>query len=282
MDWVFSVSNQRWLWLASIILLITIGSISIARHRMLRSHCQRLKDVFEFLDRIVKVVVSNDSTDRSAKQLTSVMRESIHQIRGSLTTVTNNIKYLSLEAKFSGELNNAFTDIQRSLSDVVSQLGTISALIKNHKRSYLLSPVLAELKNEEIVHIEEVTEEFEVEIQARLLLEILKQLIKNAKQEGATKFHIKVCALGDQVRLRIWDDGPGWFLPHRENDRESWLMQNLYRHSIYSCKQILQSAGGSFQLGISEFGGAAIDLDLAGKLAPGVPCVCERPRNIHT
>jgi K+-sensing histidine kinase KdpD len=265
------------------ILLITIGSISIARHRMLRSHCQRLKDVFEFLDRIVKVVVINDSTDRSAKQLTGVMRESIHQIRGSLTTVTNNMKYLSLETNFSGELNDAFIDIQRSLNDVVSQLGTISALIKNHKRSFLLSPVLAELKNEEIVQLEEMTEEFEVEIEAQLLLEILKQLIKNAKQEGATKLHIKVCTLADQVRLRMWDDGPGWFLSHREYERESWLVQNWYRHSLYSCKQILQSTGGSFQLGISEFGGAAIDIDLAGKLAPGVvPCVCERSGNIHT
>ena len=96
-------------------------------------------------------------------------------------------------------------------------------------------------------------------------LHALENLLQNAKQFAVREVNIHIDWVSDDIRIEIWDDGPGFSASILAQAGQPWNSSRSGTSGhrglgLFIARSLLESIGGSVQFGNATGGGGLVEL----------------------
>ena len=218
----------------------------------------------------------------------NLLRSISHDLRTPLTSISGNASnLLSNSGEFDEETKKRlYADIYEDsvwLINLVENLLAVTRIEQGRVELHMTAELVEELVEEALSHVSRMDEEHTLSTEyredflmarmdARLIVQVLVNLIDNAVKYTPKGSHIRICCgrQGDMVRIQVADDGPG--IP--DNQKEH-VFEMFYtcgaqggdsRRStglgLYLCRAIVHAHGGRLTLTDNEPHGAVFTFTL--------------------
>lgn len=206
----------------------------------------------------------------------------LHELRNAQTVVRANLTLLAEEGSLRGQGRAALEDAleaQRVEGELVaSTLAKLREKAGPASEPFQLGAALEGALSKRRDRLELVkdlrTEHFEVRGNAQYLEVVLRNLLRNAAQAGATRVWVEAAVepMADAALVRVHDDGPG--IPRELRDRLFGGFAQSTRAEgsglgLYLVRRYIELLGGTVTLGEGPHGGAEFRIRLPGRAVLG-------------
>ncbi len=251
-------------------LLFFIGCSNTGRQRETQKRNIKLRTALGTADRLAR-----DSMDIALANILLSVGDLLHELRNNQTTVSMNLHYLAQE-KLSEDQQDAIHDAeiahQRAIELVRTSLNDLKKKCKSTNDVFHLNSILRQINDQQegIMNIDNSCLDIYLIGQPEQIKIILQNLIRNAKDAGATKITVsaQTDSSGSRITLNVVDNGQGFspkalasaFQPFYSEGKDQGTGLGLYL--VKKCVELM---GGEVKIANAPAGGAQFEFLLPGK-----------------
>lgn len=267
------------------VMALWISHMTGRRRLLLRRHRQ-LEQALGAADK-----VADESMQAALATMLLSLGHFLHELRNCQTAIATNLSFLEETSNLDEHAREALKDtkeVQATEQKLIHQ--TIEELRKRSRPVLTTFPIAepmaqakADASNIE-VHVNGTGTDFVVHGNPEHLKIILHNLIRNARQAGASEVHLDANLEpgGHAVRLLVHDDGPGISQSRRDKLFEPFGDTTKLEGTglgLYLCRRYVGLFGGTVSVEEGPLGGAAFVIRLPGSVQRIVALVNDRSQS---
>lgn|GEM_PF-525734 len=271
--------------IASYVMMIVVSQATGAR-RSARERQAKLEAALDVADRL-----ADESMQAALTSTLLTLGHFLHELRNFQTAIAVNLEFVETDEGLSSEVRSALQeaqDAQRQQATLLREtIEDLRGRSKPGRTSFHLGDVLlAESQQYEQGPEIAVTghRDFEVSGNPEHLRVVMLNLIRNARQAGAThvECELRLEPSGSAIRLLVKDDGPGLPEGLRPQLFDSFVTSSKAGGSglgLYLVRRHIDLLGGQIRVDSAEGGGTQFTIILPGRvLTRSEPALSEAPR----